>query len=88
MIIESLVNEKFVDENGYLTDSAQLILGTLIQQIQTNLSNEGYKIPGQSTENITRLDNTKSQRALLYDEDTNKLKININGAFKEILTAP
>jgi len=77
---------KVIDENGYLTPGWKEILSQLIGQLQKNYSQEGLFVPPQTDTNITKLDNVKSNRALIYDETNDKLLININGTFKEIQT--
>lgn len=63
------------------------VLQQLFNELQTNVSNEGYKVPQQPTATITQLNTAQSKGALLYDSEQNKLFVNENGTFKEVLTA-
>lgn len=59
----------------------------LIQELQGNVSNEGYKIPALTADQIIQIENQKSNTALVYDSDNNVLRINLNGTFKTITTS-
>jgi hypothetical protein len=84
MNIPNFIDNQIVDKNGQLTDSWRQIFTQLIGELQGNLSNEGYKIPEQSTANITILSNTNSTRALIYDNQKNAFMACANGIFKQI----
>jgi hypothetical protein len=96
MNIPNFENVQFVDRNGYLTEKWALIMQQLITALQTNLSNEGYIVPSQTAANITQIQTNVAASSnpaayngdLLYDSTNNKLKVNLNGAFKEIVTLP
>lgn len=77
----------FINKDGHVTEVWYNVLNQLIIQMQENVSNEGYKVPQQSTFNVSALNNTKSIGALLYDEDLHLLKVNINGVFKTVTTS-
>jgi len=66
--------------------SFELFLGQLTSELQKSISNEGFMIPPQSTATINQLNTQQSVGALLYDSETNQLKVNINGTFKVIQT--
>lgn len=84
MNIPNFLNDRFVDENGYLTDSWMAILSELFQILQQNLSDEGIIIPEQTTAKIALL--TENVNGLIVDSDTDQLKINLAGTFKVIQT--
>lgn len=86
MSIPNFIDCKFVDKDGKLTDTWKMILSQLFSHLQNNLSQEGIKIPQQTTTNIGLLNNIKSLGSLIYDKDTNELKVNINGTFKVVAT--
>lgn len=86
MNIQNLLHEKPIGEDGHWHPAWKLLLGNLITQLQQNLSNEGFIIPQQTTDNINILNNNKSTGALIYDSTTHELKINLNGMFKTIQT--
>lgn len=77
----------FVNADGRVSEVWYNVLNQLIIQMQQNVSNEGYKVPQQSTFNISDLNNTKSTGALLYDNDLHLLKVNINGTFRTVTTS-
>lgn len=86
MNIPNFVNSQFVDKNGYLTDTWQLILQQLFQALQDNLSNEGYKLPQQPSTTIATLNTAASTGNLLYDSTTDQAKVNIAGTYRVIVT--
>lgn len=87
MNIPNLPMGPLVDKNGHATNEFWGILSQLIIEMQQNLSNEGYKVPQQTTSTINELNTPQSEAALLYDSDTKELKVNIDGTFKVIQTA-
>ena len=86
MKIPNFVNERFVDEKGYLTDTWRLILTKLFTELQNNASDEGLIAPNQSAAIIAQLNLARYKGAFLYNTDTNKAIVNINGTFKDVLT--
>jgi len=84
MITPNLPTGKWVDEKGHPTATVIGIFSQMFSEMQNNLSNEGYKVPQQSTATVSALNTTKSIGALLYDSDTNELKVNINGTFRVV----
>lgn len=52
MIVPTMIESRFVDENGFLTDEAKLLMQQLLQNMQQNLSQEGYVVPSQDSANI------------------------------------
>jgi hypothetical protein len=84
--IDSPIIQKRDDGNYYWSDQWAKIMQQLIQQLQVNLSDEGYKLPPQTTANVLELDTMQSLGAILYNTDTDKMMVNIAGTFKEVLT--
>jgi hypothetical protein len=84
-MIPNFENLKFVDENGMLTDTWRQTMSGLITQLQKTISKEGLVVPQQTSSNIAILNNIKSLGALLYDQNTNQLKVNISGAFSPVV---
>jgi hypothetical protein len=83
MNVPNYVNETVVDENGHFTPSWQLFFDQLINQLNTNLSDEGTVIPSQDSAAIGKL--TDSQNGtLVYDETSDNLMVNIDGVFKTV----
>ena len=83
MNIPSFIDTSFVDKDGNLTPVWKNIMMELMSQIQTNYNNEGIRVPHQTTANVTKLSNAKSEGSLVYDKDAKKLYANINGVNKE-----
>jgi len=78
--------EKVVDENGHFTPVWKETLSSLFQQLQKNYSEEGLFVPQQNSANVTRLETSKSKSSFLYNHETDKMLVNINGTYKEIQT--
>lgn len=86
MNIPNLIKTPFVDKDGHLTPTAFGIFTQIISQMQSNLSDEGYKTPQQPTSTIVQLNTTLSNGALLYNKDTHKVMACENGTFKTVTT--
>lgn len=84
MNFQNLTMLKVANQNGDIHQDLFNYLGQLVQQLQANLSDEGYVLPKQPTANITALTSAQSVGAMLYDSDANELKVNINGAWKTV----
>jgi hypothetical protein len=76
-----------VDKAGKFTPEWKQILSELFTQMQKNLSDEGLTAPAQSTANIASLTGTEKNGAILYDSDTDQLKVNLNGVIKTVTTS-
>lgn len=87
MKLQQLMQIKAADKDGNMHQDLVNYLGQLVQILQTNLSDQGYKVPQQPTATITALNTPQSTGALLYDNETHELKININGTFKTVQVA-
>lgn len=92
MRVPTLVRQRFVDKDGYLTASAQLYLDELNNQMQGNLSNEGLVTPGLPTDQINTIadtsnPNTKPDGTLWFDTNIQQLKVKINGIVLVISTS-
>lgn len=84
MNIPNLELHAIMDEQGKPHPSFQLYMSGLNQQLKNNLSDQGFKIPQQPTATITALNTAQSVGALLYDNETHQLKVNINGTFRVV----
>lgn len=82
----NFINDKFVDEKGFLTESWGLVLSTLFSQLQQNFSAEGLITPNQTTTNINQLAVPEKNGAFFYDKDVHKTKIIENGVVKTVTT--
>ena len=89
MNVPNVLTEKMVDEKGYLTPAWRQYHTQMNSQMNTYLSNEGIVIPKQNTEDTTKIltSSTSPVGKILYDSQTNQLKVNINGVIKIIQIA-
>jgi|GEM_PF-2739321 len=55
MDIPGYLTTPVVDKNGYLTPDWENIMTQLLNELQLNLSNEGYKLPQLTQSQITQL---------------------------------
>ncbi len=86
MKVPSVPQVKFITESGDAHPYWRQYFKELSIALQKNLSDEGYNIPQQSTDNLTVLNNAKSIGNLVIDSTAHELKINLNGVFKTIQT--
>lgn len=76
MFIPVWERKKMVEENRYPTDEMENFFTTLIQEMQNDLSDEGFQIPGLSTAEITQIaaDSDVSNGRIWYDTDVDEYK--------------
>lgn len=91
MNVPTFTKQKFVDEDGNLSAPIAQMLDVFFQQAQENLSNDGIVIPSKTTSDINYIfsasnQNSKPDGTILYDSQTNQLKVRINGVVKVITT--
>lgn len=82
---------KITDLDGTYSQEAQHYNDVLNQQLQENLSNDGYVIPPRTLEEIQSIinpsnSNPKGPGTVWYDVTNNKLIVNIAGVLHEINT--
>lgn len=82
MNIDSLFPFKFVEKDGRLTQEAYQFLSNLITQLQTNLNSQGFQMPVVPAATIAQLTNVKNAGAIMYDQNNNLFKGNVNGTIK------
>jgi hypothetical protein len=85
MKIPNFINTAFVDGNGVLTDVWGKTLNQLFDQMQQNISEEGFVIPSLTTTDIARLVNAPNG-TLIIDSTLNVLKVKLAGTFRTITT--
>lgn len=87
MNVPNFIHDKFVDENGYLTDGWRLFFNQLINEMNENLSQEGIVMPSQTTDNADIIKTDALNGTILYDSTTNELKVRLSdGNFHVIQT--
>jgi len=84
--IPKFINEPPVQKDGTWHPAWQQFFNQLVTQMQSNLSDEGYKLPQQTPANITTLQTPASTGAVLYDSTNHVMKVNINGTWKTVQT--
>jgi hypothetical protein len=87
MNIPNFTDTQVVDKNGHFTPQWRQIMSQLMSELQTRMSEESHITPSQTTANIALLNSPDLKGGLLYNSDTNKLNVNINGTFKEVTTS-
>lgn len=86
MMIPNFEFTRFVNRDGNLTDEWQNVLQALFTALQTNVSNEGFQIPQQTTANVAKLQTQFAASPnpsvyygnLIYDSTSNQLKVFLN----------
>lgn len=86
MSVPSLPKDGFGAPNGVLADKWRVYFETQANYLQSNLSQEGYVLPHQSTDNISALSTTDAQGGLLLDSDAEAAKVNTDGTYKNLTT--
>jgi len=81
MNIPNIVDSKIIDDNKYLTDVWRQIFTQLFSEMQVHLSDEGFVVPQQTSDNILELSTEQSIGAILYNGDTDQFE----GAFKKVV---
>jgi hypothetical protein len=94
MNIPNLPVEKLTKEGGEINDTWRQFFETLINQLQSNFSNEGVTTPSLSSASTTQYPSgqfallTKSPSGTFaYDTNGNLPKVNVNGTWKSLLTS-
>jgi hypothetical protein len=70
----------------YLSEEWAYFFGQLIQQMQSNLSNEGFVIPQQKTDDITTISVNVPNGTQIYNLQTHEPLVKVNGVMKVIQT--
>lgn len=85
------IRKKIVDSDGVPTNEYDNYWSTLNTQMQLNLSDDGIAIPSRTTQEIDQIfqsssvNTQKPQNLMLFDKETNELKIrDANGATRII----
>jgi hypothetical protein len=86
MNIPNFIQDKMVDEKGYLTSPWQQFFTQLIQELQKNVGQEGFTVSNLSSTHVAALTNANTG-TLVYDNTNNLLKVNVNGTFKTVTTS-
>jgi hypothetical protein len=88
MNIPSMVSSTLLDSEGKMSETWMNDFNQLLTQLQQNLSDEGYRVPGQKSADVQKLSAPQSSNALLVDSDTQELIVNLGGTWVKLLTAP
>lgn len=86
MKVPTFIDTPVVGKDGKLTDQWKNIFMELFTQMQKNISDDGLVAPSRTSSDITAISSTDNSGAILYDQENNLLKANINGEVKTIKT--
>jgi hypothetical protein len=87
MQIPNVPTAKLVGKDGFITEEWNAYFSNLSTLLSQNLSDEGYAFPPQSNDNVLQLNTVDSSRRIIYNADIEKMMLNNDGTFKEILTS-
>lgn len=88
MNIPSIPRANIVDQTGNMEMGWRKFFEQLINEMQANVSNEGYVVPQLNTDQLNQLSTPDNSGRIVFDSDANVMKINNNGTFKEIAVVP
>lgn len=88
MNIPSVPIDTVTDENGGITPVWGNFFAQLVTQLQTNLNQEGYTLPRQTTANVAALNTDQSKGNLIYDSETEVIQMNNRGTYREVYPRP
>lgn len=82
------IEEKLVDENGYITEPGWLnFFSQHSQQGRAFLGDEGYTMPSMDKDKLKSIEE-KKVKSIAYSDTSEKAVANNSGKFEEIQTAP
>jgi hypothetical protein len=74
------------DVSGKMHPTWYNFFNQLINESQTNLSQEGLGIPMQSASNISTIGSARPTPRFIVDSDSNSLKVALGGVIKTVTT--
>lgn len=74
------------DGSGKMHPTWYNFFNQLMNEVQTNLSQEGLGVPMQSTTNISIIGSSNPTPRFLVDSNTNALKVALGGVIKTVTT--
>lgn len=86
MLVPVFPNTKFVENDGYLTDTMLFYITELNQNLQNSLSNNGWTVPQLTQLQISDIYLQMPDGTLFYDTTNNLLVVKINGALEKVTT--
>jgi hypothetical protein len=86
MNVPNFENIRAVDEKGMWTNDWRQLLTHLLQEMQSNLSDQGIFVPKLTATEIADLNTADSTAAMVYNTTTSKFMFNENGTFKTVQT--
>jgi hypothetical protein len=84
MKLPNLTTIKVADKDGSMHQDLTNLLGQVLQGLQLNFSDEGYRLPELTSAQIAQLDPTKLPNAIFINSTTQQLIVVLNGAFKTV----
>lgn len=80
-------NRNIVGKDGRMTDEWYLYFDNLTTALQVGVSDEGFLLPKQSSDNITKLNTEQSIGTMLFNTTDSVAMVNLTGTFVTIQTA-
>ena len=74
-------------KSGHMSHDWYRFFSQFITESQKNLSEEGLNIPQQTSSQISVLQAGIPLPSIIYNKETNKPLISVNGVYKEIVTS-
>lgn len=84
MIIPNFMGKRLVDKEGNLLPGWNGYFNQLETQLQLNFSDAYYVLPQQPTSIINQLTAAQYTPAMVYDNTTQELKVNLNGTWQVV----
>jgi hypothetical protein len=84
MKIPNVPVDNITDSEGKITDAWSSFFQNLITQMTLNLSDEGYRVPYLTDDQITQLNTAKSENTIVYNTTTQRMMINNSGTYENI----
>jgi hypothetical protein len=88
MEIQQIPMVPLTNKDGMITDEWRDWFSRLAQQLQLNLSEDGYSLPQRQSADVNQLTGPNFLGNILYDAGRNVAVININGALASVNTTP
>lgn len=88
-IQDAPIYSPMVDKDGLCTPVWQDWFSRLVQQMQINLSSDGFKMPPNTAVDITGpLSTIRQLGDMTYDTTNNVMAVNLNGTMVKLQTLP
>ncbi|MGB1309581.1 MAG: hypothetical protein ACPG47_00140 [Leucothrix sp.] len=86
MNIPSVPHSTLTQSDGNVSNEWRVFFTQLVNQLQSNVSDEGFITPTQSSTDIGLLNTSQSIGGVIHDSDAKNLKGNTDGTYKILTT--